>query len=79
MDIFCLQETHLKVAEGKYLRGLFKSSLFHAPETTKSKGVLIWISNKIIWESRLFLKDEKDSFVLLKGEMEGETWGAILR
>lgn len=50
---------NIRQVEEKYLRGLFKGSIFHSPAPTKSKGVLIGISNKLNWETRIFLKDEE--------------------
>lgn len=65
-DIICLQETHIRKTEERFLKGLFKGVIFHAPTPTMSKGVLIGISNKLAWGNKTFIKDKNGHYVLLK-------------
>lgn len=56
----CLQETHLKEEEEKWLRKLFKSAIFHAHSHTRSKGLMLGIAENAYWETHATLTDETE-------------------
>lgn len=41
-QVVCLQETHIRSKDEKYLKQVFKGQLFHAAASTKMKGDYYW-------------------------------------
>lgn len=67
VDVVCLQETHLKANEERYLREVYKGLIYHAPVTTRSKGVMLGISKRLPWELIEADIDSKGRFIILNG------------
>lgn len=63
----CLQETHLKDEEGKWLKQVFNSTIYHASFQTRSKGVMVGIAENVPWETQEVVWDVAGRYVLLKG------------
>lgn len=55
-----LKESHLWDTEMQNLKDVFRGSKYHAPSRTKSKGVMIRISNSLTWEMRESIFDEAE-------------------
>lgn len=47
VKLVCLQETHLKEGEVKYLREIFQGTLYNSTASSRSKEVVIGISNEV--------------------------------
>lgn len=63
----CLQETHLKAGEEKWLKQLFQGSIFHAHSQNRARGVMIGLAENAPWDVKEVLRDEKGRYVILKG------------
>lgn len=50
VDVICLQETHLKEPESRFLKKKIWGSIYHAAALTRAKGVMIRISRNIPWK-----------------------------
>lgn len=62
----CLQETHLKEGEEKWLRELFRGDIFHAPSLIRSKELMLETAENVPWETNMAQIDEKGSYVTLR-------------
>jgi exonuclease III len=64
-----LQETHFRDKDKHYLRAKGWKTIFQAYGLKKQVGVSILISNKIDFQSKVFKKDKKGHFILIKGKI----------
>lgn len=48
-NIICLQETHLRAQEEKYLKDIFQGQIFHTLASVKKRGVCIGILKRVDW------------------------------
>lgn len=64
----CLQETHLKVGEERWLRRLFRGDIFQSPSYTRSRGIMIGVAENVPWETNTAQIDEKGRYVILEGK-----------
>jgi exonuclease III len=65
----CLQETHLREKDRHYLRVKGWKNFFQANGPKKQVGVVILISNKIVFQPKVIKKDREGHFILIKGKM----------
>lgn len=66
--IICLQETHLKIGEAKWLKQIFPGLIYHASVKTRSKGVLLGIDSSIPWSLTTKIIDKDGRYVILIGK-----------
>jgi exonuclease III len=59
----CIQETHLRDKDRHYLRVKGWKTIFQANCPKKQAGVVILISNKIDFQSKVFKKDKEGHFI----------------
>lgn len=63
----CLQETHLREGEGKWLMQVFQGRIFHASSQSRSKRVMIGIAEDVPWVSKEIILNKVGRYVILKG------------
>ena len=66
---WCLQETHLRENDRQYLRMKGWKTIFQANCLKKQAGVVILISNKIDFQTKVIKKDKQGHFTLIKGKI----------
>lgn len=71
-DVVCLQKTHIKVGEAKYLDQVFQGFIYHTFVLSRSKGVLVGISRKNAWLLKNSIVDKGGRYVVLMGCFELE-------
>lgn len=69
VKILCLQETHLRPAEERWLRKLFRGEIHYATAGSRTRGVMIVIATDMPWELREKYLDKDGRFVIIKGKI----------
>lgn len=65
VDIICLQETHLRKHEERFLSEVYKVERYHASAPTKTKGVMIGFSKKLKWKLLDLELDPNGRFIIV--------------
>ena len=65
----CTQETHLRDKDRHYLRVKGWKTIFQANGAKKQARVIILISNKIDFQTKVIKKDKEGHFLLIKGKI----------
>ena len=70
--ICCLQETHLKPRDTYRLKVKSWKKIFHANGDQKKAGVLILISDKMVFEIKTMKRDKEGYYIMIKGSIQEE-------
>lgn len=68
VSVVCLQETHLKETEQKYLSRGFRGKIYHSFSLARAQGVMIGIAPGFPWILSQFSTDTAGGYVILKGK-----------
>lgn len=66
INVVCLQETHLKELEFRYLKEVFSHTIYHAASSGRSRGIMLGISRRIPWELKEQVMDQKGRYIVLR-------------
>ena len=66
----CLQETHLKTRDTYRLRVKGWKKIFHANGDQKKAEVTILISDRIIFEIKIVIRDKEGHYIMIKGSIQ---------
>lgn len=67
ISLVCLQETHLKKNEERYLRQIFKGHIYHATSGAHTKGIMIGTGKKVGWKPKDVWTDDSGHYLILCG------------
>ena len=70
IDIYSLQETHLRHKDTYRLKVKEQRKIFHVNGNQKKAGVAILISDKIDFKIKRVTRDKEDYYIIIKGFTE---------
>ena len=70
--ICCLQETHLKTGDTYRLKVKGWKKIFHTSRNQNKAGVVILISDKIDFKTKVVKRDKEGQYVMIKGSIQEE-------
>ena len=71
-SICCLQETHLMETDIHRLKVKGWKKVFHAIGNQKRAGVVILISDKIAFKTKIVQRDKEGHYIIVKGSIDQE-------
>lgn len=73
-DVICLQETHFRKQEEKFIAEVFSGKVIHAPALVKKRVVLIGLSRKVNWQQHECIADPQGRFLILRDLLNDLKW-----
>ena len=67
--ICCLQGTHFRLKDTYRLKVKGWKKIFHANGNQKKAGVAILVSDKIDFKLKIFTRDKKGHYIMIKGSI----------
>lgn len=66
-DLVCVQETHLRAKEERFLREVYRGINYHASAPTKSRGAMLVISKMLAWTCNEVDIDYNGKYIIING------------
>lgn len=66
IDVVCLQESHLKKREERYVKQMFWEHIYHAISRSHTNGIMLGIRSRILQKPRDAHLDENGHYIILR-------------